>query len=99
LRLIIIYVIVAILVVLAITLIPLALFPGDFDSDVLGQTQGIITIQQLSNLNDSTLRLDIAFSNNTNATVANQSITEDQGNAIVTAVNTILQAEDLEDLE
>lgn len=72
---------------IAIASIPLA--------DVQGQ---IIT---LTGPSPSIMNLNISFANNTNATLTNEHITEEQGNLIVSAVNTVLAnlAEDLEDLE
>lgn len=59
----------------------------------------IITLTEPS---PSIMNLNISFANNTNATLTNEPITEEQGNLIVAAVNTVLVAglaEDLEDLE
>jgi hypothetical protein len=42
----------------------------------------------------NTINLQISFQNNTNATLTNESITEAQGNAIITAIDTLLESPD-----
>lgn len=65
------------------------------------EAYGQITLQPTPTIFDNTLSLNISFANNTNATLTNEPITEEQGNLIVEAVNTVLTnlAEDLEDIE
>lgn len=79
------------IILIAIAGIPLA--------NVQGQ---IITLQpQIEILAPNTLSLNISFSNNTNATLLEESITQEQGNLIVQSINAILLQDDeaLEDLE
>lgn len=62
----------------------------------------IITFEEIpQEIASSTLSLNISFTNNTNSTLTEESITEEQGNIIISAINAILQndEETLEDLE
>lgn len=64
-----------------------------------GVSQGQITLEPLAP--GTTISLNVSYSNGTNATLVNEPITAEQGDLIISAVNTVLAGlvEDLEDLE